>query len=149
MPWESLTYYQVDTNGYLLYNQPLYMTYWIPAQSVAQAVANDQQFYGSVSANTLIYGFVAFGPPIILVALGLAAFWAHRRILRWLIFIPSLVFWLVGAGLTLYSIGLSGFYGMDSCCHGSVTQAYGTLVVLLGYGSVLLGVILILRAKSS
>jgi hypothetical protein len=39
---------------------------------------------------------------------------------------------------------------MDNCCHGSITVGYGMLMALLGYGSVLLGgIVMLVRPKSS
>jgi hypothetical protein len=129
LPWISEVNYQLS-NDQIDRSLPTYTVYWIPAQSSAQSFAAGIK-YGL--AQTLLDAALIWAIPILLVALGIAGVLMRRLSSLRRLGVVTLILPLLGVASTVYLLLLSGFFGMDTCCHEPSKLALGGFVALLGY----------------
>ncbi len=129
LPWISEVNYQLS-NDQIDRSLPTYTVYWIPAQSTAQSFAVGINYN---LVQTLIDAAFTSAIPVLLLALGIAGLLMRRRSSLRRLGVATLILPLLGVASTVYLLLLSGFFGMDSCCHDPAKLTVGGFVALLGY----------------
>jgi hypothetical protein len=146
LPFGKATYH---ADLYLFPGQPIRVVFYVPAQDLIGRL----QPYGP--AIVLIWGFVVWGIPLVLLTLGAAALWQRPGRPQATEYFVGLLLLLIGAGYTLLTRISFDFYLYPSIAYVNVdgfiaqTVEYGSLVTLLGYLSAFVAIVWLRSERNS
>ena len=125
---------------------PIRVEIFVTAQDLIEVLQVSIQNPGNLLnlAITLIWAFLVWGIPLVLLALGAAALWRRPRHHRATVYFVGLLLVLIGAGYTLltcisYESYLYPWFGSLPAL--TRTLEYGSLVTLLGYLSAFVAIV--------